>query len=128
MTDGDRGAMERFACTQRERAIFEAGIKMATIYHQFVGTPVNQNTVESLEEAMSQAISVQPYVESAVVKVDRRVFNPLKDRYCYISLTGDMIDAVVKVKIGTDRVTAEMRYDEAMKYPLMYISAIEYVE
>lgn len=125
MTDGDRGAMGRFACTRRERAIFEAGIKMATIYHQFVGTPVNQNTVESLERAMSEAISVQPYVESAVVRVDRDVFSPLEDRYCYVSLTGDMIDAVVVVAVGPVRVTAEMRYDEEMEYPLMYVSGIE---
>ena len=58
-------ADSRFSCTERERAVFEAGIKMATVYHQFVGTPVNLETVEKLEDTISRSIEVQPYVESA---------------------------------------------------------------
>ena len=45
MIDREQVAASRFNCSERERAIFEAGVKMATIYHQFVGTPVNANTV-----------------------------------------------------------------------------------
>lgn len=127
MSNRDENAMKRFACSERERAFFEAGIKMATIYHQFVGTPVNQNTVESLEKAMSESISVQPYVESADVKVNRKVFRPLEDNYSYISLTGDMIDAIVTIRMGTNRVVAEMHYDEDLQYPLMNVSKIETV-
>ena len=124
MEGRDEMAAGRFACTERERALFEAGIKMGTIYHQFVGTPVNLRTVESLEEGMSSAISVQPYVESATVSVDRSVFTEGGDRYSYVSLTGDMIDAVVTIRIGDSRVTAEMRYDRELGYPLMYVSDI----
>lgn len=124
MEGRDEMAAGRFACTERERALFEAGIKMGTIYHQFVGTPVNLRTVESLEEGISSAISVQPYVESATVRVDRSVFTEGSDRYSYVSLTGDMIDAVVTIRIGDSRVTAEMRYDRELGYPLMYVSDI----
>ena len=124
MEGRDEMAAGRFACTERERALFEAGIKMGTIYHQFVGTPVNLRTVESLEEGISSAISVQPYVESATVRVDRSVFTEVGDRYSYVSLTGDMIDAVVIIRIGDSRVTAEMRYDRELGYPLMYVSDI----
>ncbi len=124
MEGRDQVAAGRFACTERERALFEAGIKMGTIYHQFVGTPVNLRTVESLEEGMSSAISVQPYVESAKVRVNRSVFTKDGDRYSYVSLTGDMMDAVVTIRIGGTRVTAEMRYDKELGYPLMYVSDI----
>ena len=124
MEGRDEMAAGRFACTERERALFEAGIKMGTIYHQFVGTPVNLRTVESLEQGMSSAISVQPYVESATVRVDRSVFTEVGDRYSYVSLPGDMIDAVVTIRIGDSRVTAEMRYDRELGYPLMYVSDI----
>ena len=124
MEGRDEMAAGRFACTERERALFEAGIKMGTIYHQFVGTPVNLRTVESLEEGMSSAISVQPYVESVTVRVDRSVFTAGGDRDSYVSLTGDMIDAVVTSRIGDSRVTAEMRYDRELGYPLMYVSDI----
>ena len=45
MDNREEVAASRFNCSEKERAIFEAGIKMATIYHQFVGTPVNAATV-----------------------------------------------------------------------------------
>ena len=123
--DREAIAASRFSCTERERAVFESGIKMATIYHQFVWTPVNKKSVAGLEKAISQAIEVQPYVYSAKVKIDRSVFPAGKDRYSYISLTGEMMDAVVKIRLDSYEVTAEMRYDYELKYPLMYISSIE---
>ncbi len=123
--DREQSASDRFACTERERCIFETGIKLATIYHQYVGTPFNLKSVGSLEEAISRSIEVQPYVESAVVKIDRSVIPEDIDEYSYLSLTGDMIDAVVTVRIGSTRVTSEMRYDHELKYQLMYVSKVE---
>ena len=125
LTDRESLANERFNCSERERAVFEAGIKLATIYHQFVGTPVNIHTVKDLERTISKAIEVQPYVESARVKIPRNFFAKVGDRYSYVSLTGDMIDAIVVIRLGDTKVTAEMRYDEALQYPLMYVSSIE---
>ena len=125
MEDRDAVAGSRFSCDDRDRAVFEAGIKMGTIYHQFVGTPFNQDTVSDLETTISKTIGVQPYVESAVVKIDRSVFDRGDDRYSYVSLTGVMIDAVVSIRIGDCRVVAEMRYDQELDYPLMFVSSIE---
>lgn len=124
MEDRDAMASSRFSCTDRERALFEAGIKMGTIYHQFVGTPVNLDTVDSLEEGIARAISVQPYVVAVQISINRSSFVKDGDRYSYKSLTGEMIDAVVSIAVGDTRVTAEMRYDETLRYPLMYISDI----
>ena len=123
--DREKAASDRFACTERERCIFETGIKLATIYHQYVGTPFNRKSVSSLEEAISRSIEVQPYVVSAKVTIDRSVIPDDVDEYSYLSLTGDMIDAVVKVSMGSVTVTAEMRYDSELRYPLMYVSKIE---
>ena len=123
--DREDRASEKFACSERERCIFETGIKLATVYHQYVGTPFNARSVSSLEEAISRSIEVQPYVEKAMIKIDRSVIPDEVDEYSYLSLTGDMIDAVVVVRIGSTRVTAEMRYDPELKYPLMYVSKVE---
>ena len=123
--DREKLADEKFACTERERCIFETGIKLATIYHQYVGTPFNMGSVESLEEAISRSIEVQPYVVSAKVRIDRSQIPKEVDEYSYLSLTGEMIDAVVKVSMGSTIVTAEMRYDSELRYPLMYVSKIE---
>ncbi len=124
-TDRESLASSKFTCTENERAAFEAGIKMATIYHQFVGSPVNRRSVAGLEKAIAEAIEVQPYAYSAKVKIDRSVFPEGNDRYSYISLTGDMIDAIVTIRLGGYQVVAEMRYDEDLKYPLMFISSLE---
>lgn len=122
--DRDAMANSRFSCTDRERCVFEAGIKMGTIYHQFVGTPVNLDTVETLEKGMEAAISVQPYVDSVRISIDRGVFSENGDRYSYVSLTGEMIDAAVTIVMNGVSVRAEMRYDTELGYPLMYISDI----
>lgn len=125
MDDRDSLANSRFKCTPRERACYEAGIKMGTIYHQFVGTPVSLSNVLDLERSVAEAIKVQPYVENAVVKIDRSGFVKDGDRYSYMSLTGEMIDAVVTICLDGVRVVSEMRYDAEMGYPLMFISDIE---
>ncbi|MBE6523878.1 MAG: hypothetical protein E7Z65_03265 [Thermoplasmata archaeon] len=127
MTDRETLANSRFSCTPRERAVFEAGIKLATIYHQFVGTPVNLESVEKLEDAISRSIEVQPYVKSAEVTIDRSFFSKEMDRYSYLSLTGNMIDAVIRIELDGNLVTAEMRFDRELNYPLMFISDISEV-
>lgn len=120
----ERTASSRFACDDAQRACFEAGIKMATIYHQFVGTPFCNNNVRELESAIRGCILVQPYVEDASVRIEGD-FGDKGDQYSYASLTGDMIDASVTVRVGKSRVTARMRYDEELGYPLMYVERVE---
>lgn len=125
MKDREALAASRFNCTIRERVLFEAGIKMGTVYHQFVGTPVNLEGVEAIESAMEKSICTQPYVESAKIRIDRKVFGKSKDEYSYFSLSGEKIDVVVKIKIDNITAVAEMRYDPELGYPLMYISEIK---
>lgn len=124
MDDRESLANSRFRCSNRERASFEAGIKMGTIYHQFVGTPFNRDNVSSIEKLMEEAVSVQPYVESVSISIDRSVFSDSDDRYSYQSLTGNMIDATVVISLDGIRVKAEMRFDEELNYPLMFISDV----
>ena len=125
MSDREDLADSRFACTRRERAVFEAGIKMGTIYHQFVGTPFNTETVDGLERMIERTIGVQPYVTEVSVSIDRSVFSRGDDTYSYVSLTGEMIDAKVTIEMDGSRVTAEMRYDPELDYPLMFISSVQ---
>jgi len=124
MTSRDERASSRFKCSDRERALFEAGIKMGTIYHQFIGTPADRSSVSALEDAIERSIMVQPFVESAKVKLIIGGNEKRNDTYDYVSLTGEMIDAVVRIKVNGTTVTAEMRYDAELGYPLMYVSEI----
>ena len=118
-------ANSRFNCSVKERACFEAGIKMGTIYHQFVGTPFSLANVTGLEKAIEDAIKVQPYVSDAKVRINTEGLVRNGDTYSYRSLTGEMIDAVVKIDLDGTKVTAEMRYDAELGYPLMYISKVD---
>lgn len=124
MSAREEVAASRFRCSVKERAIFESGIKLGTIYHQFVGTPVSIENVEMLERSIEDAISVQPFVKDVKVSIDRSNFTRNGDTYSYSSLTGDMIDAVVKIEIESITVTSEMRYDKELRYPLMFVSEV----
>jgi len=122
MKDREKNAADMFACSVRERAMFEAGIKMGTIYHQFVGVPVDLSSVEILERSIEQGVLVQPYVDSVTVRIDRSYFREKTDEYGYMSLTGNMLDVKLTIRIDDVSVTAEMRYMKDLNYPLMYIS------
>lgn len=124
MSQREMDAAERFKCSVRERALFEAGVKMGTIYHQFVGMPVDGSNVDILEESIEKGILVQPYVRSVKVSIDRSQFRKKTDEYSYVSLTGNMLDVVLEIWIDGVTVKAEMRYDEELKYPLMYVSDV----
>jgi hypothetical protein len=120
----ERLAETYFNCSERERAVFEAGIKLGTIYHQFVGTPLDSSNVESLERAIEDGVRVQPFVEDVKVRIDREVLRNKKDEYDYQTLTGPMLDVVLRIKVGETSVRAEMRYIEELHYPLMFVTEI----
>ena len=68
-----------FNCTDRERAAFEAGIKMGTIFHQFIGTPVSIKNAEVLEKSIENSIMIQPYVKSCKVVITHNL-EPIRAR------------------------------------------------
>lgn len=114
-------AEQYFNCTMRDRAVFEAGIKLGTVYHQFVGVPINKNNVEVLERAIEESIKVQPFVESVSVKIDRTLLKKSTGPYKYLTLAGKMMDVELSIKYQKVKVTCKLNYVEEIDYPLMYI-------
>jgi hypothetical protein len=110
---------------EREKAVFEGGIKLGGLFHQFVGTPVSLKTKTSLERAMEGAVKNQPFVEDVQVRIDDRFFEGIENEFGYLSLSGEMIDARVVVKVGKTRCTCRLEYREELNYPLMYVEKIE---
>lgn len=112
--------------TDRDNALFEAGIKLGALYHQFTGSPVNLNTVSSLEKAIQESISVQPYVKEISVKIDREMLkSKLSSQFGYSELQGPMLEVKITVKYGSVKVKVGMEYDPELDYPLMKIEGIE---
>lgn len=124
MASRDGLAIKYFECTKKERAVFEAGIKLGTIYHQFVGTPISLSNVDSLERAIEEGVKVQPFVERVSVRIDRSSIREKRNEFDYQSLTGSMLDVRVTIRIEEVRVHARMKYIEELNYPLMFVERI----
>ena len=114
-----------FNCTNSERAVFEAGIKLGTVYHQFVGAPISKDNVEVLEKSIAEGAKVQPFVKDAVVKIDRKRLREKSTDYDYLTLTGDMLNVALTVQYEDVTVICEMRHIAEMDYPLMYVKEIK---
>lgn len=125
MSEKEERADSYFHCNDGERAAFEAGIKLATVYHQFVGTPFNSASLGSLEKGIEAAIKVQPYVEDVTVKIEPRAVPEGDDVFAYSSLTGEMIEVELTIRVKGVRLNAAMRYVTELDYPLMYINEVE---
>ncbi|SES79829.1 hypothetical protein SAMN04488587_1053 [Methanococcoides vulcani] len=111
--------------TERDNVFFEAGIKLGALYHQFTGSPVSLKTVESLETAIAQSISVQPCVEQITVSIDRdMVRSKLNDEFGYCELEGRMLNVQIDVKYGSVRAHVSMEFNKELDYPLMKIDKV----
>ncbi|HYU07300.1 MAG TPA: dihydroneopterin aldolase family protein [Thermoplasmata archaeon] len=112
-----------FAGTDRDRAAFEVGIKLGSIAHQYVGTPLNPSNVESLERAIEAATRIQPLVERVRVRIDRERLT-IRGPYRYGVLTEDLLNVEVAVRVGGATAIGELRYVPEFDYPLMYLKDI----
>ncbi len=106
--------------TSRERAIFEGGISMGALFHQFVGTPVNIKTKQGLERTIEESFKLQPAIEDVEVKIN------LNDNtgFDYISLSGDMLDVRIHTVVDDVKAIIRIEYIEELNYPLMYVEKI----
>ena len=111
--------------TERDNALFEAGIKLGALYHQFTGAPVNINTVDSLEQAITESISLQPYVEKISVTLDRDMVTSKTDKkFKYCELEGRMLKVQARITFGGTTAIVGLKYDRSLDYPMMYIMDI----
>ncbi len=110
----------------RDRAVFEAGIKLGALYHQFVGTPINENTVDGLERIIEDSVGAQPFVRSVGVSIDREMVGKKQNpKFGYCELEGRMLNVSLQVLYKNTIATVELAYDEEQDYPLMSIKKIE---
>jgi hypothetical protein len=103
--------------TDHEQALFEAGIKLGALYHQWVGTPVSRSSAGALEAAIEKSVILQPYVEEITVRLDRNLMKP--NAYGYSEVQGLMFDVemVVRVRFAYCRV----RLHPKGGYPMMEV-------
>jgi hypothetical protein len=113
-----------FAGTDRDRAAFEAGIKLGSIAHQYVGTPLTRKNAAALERAIEAATQVQPLVEHVRVRIETERMR-IRGPYAYGVLTEDLLNVEVAVRVGNAKAVGMLRYVPDLDYPLMYLKEIE---
>jgi hypothetical protein len=104
--------------TDRDRAIFEAGIKLGALYHQWVGTPISRQSAASVESAIEQAVILQPCVEVITVRLDRSLMT--ENTFGYSELSGLMYDVEIVTRVGFTYCKARLAPKDG--YPLMQIA------
>ncbi len=110
----------------RDRAVFEAGIKLGALYHQFVGTPISGDTADGLARTIEDSIILQPCVRSVGVSIDREMVEKKQNlKFGYCELEGRMLHVSIQVRYKNVIAHAELSYDEENDYPLMKIVKIE---
>jgi hypothetical protein len=102
---------------ERDRAVFEAGIKLGALYHQWVGTPISRRSAASVETAIEQAVILQPFVEEITVRLDRSLMT--ENAYGYSELSGLMFNVDIVTRVGFTYCRASLTPDNG--YPLMQI-------
>ncbi|MDD4299420.1 MAG: dihydroneopterin aldolase family protein [Methanomicrobium sp.] len=105
----------------KAQAAFEAGIKLGALYHQWVGTPVSPKTAHFVEDAIKEAVSLQPFVEeiSVLIHTEMMVLNS----FGYSELAGRMLDVKIKTKVKDSVCHAALKLEG--DYPMMKILSLE---
>lgn len=66
---------------------------------------------------MQMSISLQPYVRSVVVRINRDMLS--ENIFGYGELEGRMISAQVEIEYEGEVISARLEYDQEKRYPLM---------
>ncbi|MEM1583414.1 MAG: dihydroneopterin aldolase family protein [Nitrososphaerota archaeon] len=108
--------------TDREHAIFEAGISLGAIFHQLIGMPVDLEKLDELEAALSSTFSIQPFRTKIEIKIDaEKIKKGLTKPYNYGVITPESLSIKVVVEYGEARVTARLEWIDEIGFPLMYV-------
>ena len=103
--------------SDRDKAVFEAGIKLGALYHQWVGTPVSKQSAASLAAAIREAHIQQPFVKNVSVDLDTKLMNP--NMFGYSELSGLMFCVTLTTQVNSIICVARLRPDD--NYPMMTV-------
>jgi hypothetical protein len=114
--------------SERERAIFEVGIKLGALYHIAMGIPLSKDpkTISSIETALARAIESQPYVTDVEIIINQENVGGTKSHeFDYSQIDSSILEANIHLKYKNVQVTGVIEWNEAIKYPLMYVKKIQ---
>jgi len=111
--------------TPREALLFEAGIKLGGIFHQYLGVPVSGRTAAGLARTIERAVALQPFVVGVRVRIDPARGGPLgRGRFAYHNLTPEMLDVRVRLADRGIEVEGRLAHRADLRYSLMSVTAV----
>ena len=117
--------VHRANLSRREALLFEAGIKLGGIFHQYLGVPVSARTAAGLARTIERAVALQPFVTRIRVRIDPTRGGPLgRGRFAYRYLVAEMLDVNVRLEDGDVEVVARLAHRPDLRYPLMSVEAV----
>lgn len=116
------GSIHAAPISRREALLFEAGVKLGGVFHQYLGVPVSRRTSRSLARAIERAVALQPFVRSVRVRILPGRGGPSgRGRFGYRYLVAEMLRVDVELADGPVRVLARLQYRPDLRYPLMSV-------
>jgi hypothetical protein len=125
MTHAEAPGFHRAALTPREALLFEAGIKLGAVFHQFIGMPVSDETAPGLARTIESAVRLQPFVTDVVVHIDPAKAGPTGEgRLAYHYLVAEMLRVEVTLHDAGTTVVAALDHRADLRYPLMSVLTV----
>lgn len=122
----DPSGFHRAALTQREALLFEAGVKLGGVFHQYLGMPVAEGTAAQLARTIESAVRLQPFVTDVHVRIDPTVGPELgSGAFAYRYLTPEMLRVDVTLQQGATTVVARLEHRADLNYPLMSVLTVD---
>jgi dihydroneopterin aldolase len=125
MTEPEAPGFHRAALSPREALLFEAGVKLGGVFHQYIGMPVSKETADGLARTIEEAVRLQPFVTDVLVRIDPDQAGPTGDgRLAYHYLTPEMLRVEVTLQDGGTTVVAALDHRADLRYPLMSVLTV----
>jgi hypothetical protein len=111
--------------TRREALLFEAGIKLGGIFHQYLGVPLSARTAPGLARTIERAVALQPFVVDVRVRIDPSRGGAIgRGRFAYRYLVAEMLEVRVRLADRGVEVTARLAHRADLRYSLMSVVAV----
>jgi dihydroneopterin aldolase len=118
-----RAPIHRADLSRREALLFEAGVKLGGVFHQYLGIPVTPRTAPGVARTIERAVALQPYVVRVRVRIDPARGGPVgSGKFAYRYLTAEMLDVRVRLRDGPEEVEARLAHRADLRYPLMSVT------
>jgi hypothetical protein len=114
--------------SDRERACFEAGIKLGAIFHSVVGLPVlnKEDVIKAIQDGITASFKNQPYVRDLRLRinVDTGKQYTKRHEFDYTLIKEHMIDLELDLLYKQTRLSGKIQWIPELGYPLMYVKEI----